>query len=172
MQITEKRVWLRSVVCNCNCNVCVMWVKLLLIMPFLTPCHICCPWWLICPCAGVLLLISSCLAFHVHMWNVEEVSEHSHATKYKLQQMEMLILFWLTALADIYGREEVSQIFLNDSFSFFALISTDWDLSICGNHLQTVQQFLCVNKENRHLQMLQSLFVWIFCVYRDWNERH
>lgn len=120
MQITEKRVWLRSVVCNCNCNVCVMWVKLLLIMPFLTPCHICCPWWLICPCAGVLLLISSCLAFHVHMWNVEEVSEHSHATKYKLQQMEMLILFWLTALADIYGREEVSQIFLNYSFSFFA----------------------------------------------------
>lgn len=120
MQITEKRVWLRSVVCNCNCNVCVMWMKLLLIMPFLTQCHICCPWWLICPCAGVLLLISSCLAFHVHMWNVEEVSEHSHATKYKLQQMQMLILFWLTALADIYGGEEVSQIFLNDSFSFFA----------------------------------------------------
>lgn len=54
------------------------------------------------------------------MWNVEEVSEYSHATKYKLQQMEMLILFWLTALADIYGGEEVSQIFLNDFVSFFA----------------------------------------------------
>lgn len=173
MQITEKCVWLRSVVCNCNCNVCVMWMKLLLIMPFLTQCHICCPWWLICPCAGVLLLISSCLAFHVHMWNVEEVSEHSHATKYKLQQMEILILFWLTALADIFGGEEVSQIFLNYSFSALH-ISTDGDLSICRNHPQTVQQFYVLTKKTDIYRCFRlcNLF-WFFVCFFDfvlcWN---